>query len=356
MVTVPSILAAGAADRVFGWPEVLAAAAMLLAVVAEWFHARRLRRMGRLAFGPQEKPALWTTVVPGLRAVMLGGLVWALASLFLVEPKVHQSRRVDPKQIRHVVLVLDVSPSMKLTDAGPDLKEARAERAAALLQSFFQRVPMEQVRLSVVATYTGAKPVVVDTRDVGVVKNILTDLPLSHAFEAGQTNLFAGLAEAARVAHAWPRHSTTIIVLSDGDTVPATGMPDMPPSISHTVLIGVGDTRAGQFIAGRQSRQDAATLKQVATRLRGVYHDGNQKHLPSDLLRDITALEAESFFKKLGRREYALIVLGLSISVLAVLPWALMAFGTRFRPGKRAGAGARRAASPPPRPQLASSR
>jgi Ca-activated chloride channel family protein len=224
---------------------------------------------------------------------------------------------------------------MSLKDAGTDLTQTRSERAATLLQSLFERVPMEQVRLTVIATYTSAKPVVVDTRDVAVVKNILTDLPLSHAFEAGPTNLFSGLQEAFRTAHGWPRGSTTLVVVSDGDTVPPSGMPELPPSVSHSVFIGVGDPRSGQFIDGRQSRQDAATLKQVALRLRGVYHDGNQKHLPSDLLREVTALEAESAFKRLTRREYALIALTAGSIVLAGLPWALYFCGTRFRPGRQ---------------------
>ena len=81
--------------------------------------------------------------------------------------------------------------------------------------------------------------------------------------------------------------------------------------------------------------QDAATLKKVAVRLRGVYHDGNQKHIPSDLLREVTALEAESAFKRLTRREYALIALGTGSIVLAGLPWALYFFGTSFRPGRQ---------------------
>jgi Ca-activated chloride channel family protein len=316
-------------------PEILALAAAAVSALAEWLHARRVRPLATLAFGPRGRAARWTTLAPSLRVLAATALAWALASLALLPPKTHESKKTDPKRLKHVVLVLDVSPSMKLKDAGPDLAQTRAERASTLLQSFFERVPMEQVRLSVIATYTSAKPVVVDTRDVGVVKNILTDLPLSHAFEAGQTNLFSGLTEAARIAHPWPLGSTTLVVVSDGDTVPPTGMPDLPPSISHTVLIGIGDPRAGQFINGRQSRQDAATLKQVAIRLRGVYHDGNQKHLPSDLLRDITALEAESAFKKLGRREYALAALAAGSFMLAALPWALHFFGTRYRPGRR---------------------
>ena len=317
-------------------PEMLAIGTGLALGVAEWFHARRVRRLAALAFGPRRQAAHWTRVAPLLRVVAASAVAWALTSLYLIAPKTHEAKKTDPTRLKHVVLVLDVSPSMKLKDAGPDLTQTRSERAATLLQSFFERVPMEQVRLSVIATYTSAKPVVVDTKDVSVVKNILTDLPLSHAFEAGSTDLFSGLKEAARVAHAWPRQSTTVVVVSDGDTVPPTGLPEMPPSVSHTVLIGLGDPRAGQFINGHQSRQDAATLKQVAIRLRGVYHDGNQKHLPSDLLRDITTLEAESAFKKLSRREYALAALGAGSAVLAFLPWLLHGFGTRYRPGRPA--------------------
>jgi len=315
-------------------PEILALGAAVALVLAEWLHARRTRRLAALAFGPRGRAALWARLAPTLRVLAGAAVTWALVSLILLAPKTHEAKKTDPARLRHVILVLDVSPSMKLKDAGPDLKQTRTERAADLLQSFFERVPMEQVRLSVIATYTSAKPVVVDTKDVSVVKNILTDLPLSHAFEAGLTNLFSGLTEAARIAHAWPRDSTTVVVISDGDTVPAVGMPEMPPSVSHTVLIGLGDPRAGQFINGHQSRQDAATLKQVAIRLRGQYHDGNQKHLPSDLLRDITTLEAESAFKKLTRREYALATLGLSAAVLAGLPWLLHFFGTRYQAGR----------------------
>jgi len=315
-------------------PEILALAAGAVMALAEWSHARRIRRLAPLAFGPRQRPAFWTVLAPPLRVLAAGALTWGLASLATLPPKSHQAKEVDPKRLRRVILVLDVSPSMKLKDAGPSLTQSRAERASDLLQSFFERVPMEQVRLSVIATYTSAKPVVVDTKDVAVVKNILTDLPLSHAFEAGSTNLFTGLIEAARIAHPWPRASTTVVVVSDGDTVAPTGMPEMPPSVNHTVLIGLGDPRTGQFINGHQSRQDAATLKQVAIRLRGVYHDGNQKHLPSELLRDITALEAESAFKKLGRREYALAALAIGSFVLAALPWALNHCGTRFRPGR----------------------
>ena len=180
---------------------------------------------------------------------------------------------------QHVLLVLDVSPSMRLDDAGPDKDSSRMDRARELMESFFERVPIERFRVSVVAFYNGAKPVVVDTSDFEVVRNILGDLPMHYAFRSGRTRLFDGLQEAAQIAAPWEPRSTTLILLTDGDTVPATGMPRMPASVRSVLVVGVGDPRTGKFIDGRQSRQDVSTLRQIATRLGGVYHNGNE-HAP----------------------------------------------------------------------------
>lgn len=316
-------------------PEILAAVAVVTFTLAEWLHARRVRRLAGLAFGPRRKARAWTLVAPPLRVLAGAGAAWALTSLYFVEPKVYKVKEAEPNRQRHVIIVLDVSPSMKLEDAGPDGKQRRSKRASELMLSFFQRVPMELVKLTVIATYTSAKPVVIDTKDAEVVKNIIDDLPLSHAFNSGNTNLFAGIEEAARIAKTWERNSTTVLILTDGDTVPPTGMPRLPPSVVEVVLAGVGDPRAGKFISGRQSRQEAAALQQIAVRLKGTYFDANARHLPTELLRRVTAVPEPGFFERLTRREYALAVLTLSSLLLAGLPWALRLWGTGWRPGAR---------------------
>jgi Ca-activated chloride channel family protein len=124
-----------------------------------------------------------------------------------------------------------------------------------------------------------------------------------------------------------------LILLSDGDTVPATGMPKLPASISDVLVVGVGDPRSGTFIDGRQSRQDSGTLRQIAARLNGTYHDANEKHLPSDLLSRLTVIPRQGAFERLTKRDYALIASGLGASILALLPSLLHRFGTRWRPG-----------------------
>jgi Ca-activated chloride channel homolog len=207
------------------------------------------------------------------------------------------------------------------------------QRARELMQSFFERVPVEHFRVSVVAFYNGAKPVVVDTKDFEVVRNILGDLPMHYAFPAGKTKLFEGLEAAAELAKPWNPRSTTVVVLSDGDTVPATGMPRMPASVHKTIVVGVGDPNVGKFIDGRQSRQDVPTLKQVAARLGGTFHNGNERHLATSLILDAMGLEAEDVFERLTRREYAMIACALGAFTLALLPVLLHFFGTSWRPG-----------------------
>jgi Ca-activated chloride channel family protein len=324
------------ADLVPFLPVIAAIAIVVLGGLAEWLHARRTHRLAALAFGPRRRPAYWAHAAPHLRVLALASLTWGLGTLILAEPRRYSTGNVDSRFQRdpqHVLLVLDVSPSMRLVDAGPTKTESRMQRARDLMESFFDRVPIEQYRVSVVAVYNGAKPVVIDTKDFEVVRNILGDLPMHYAFEAGKTKLFDGLEEAAKIAAPWSPRSTTLLVVSDGDTVPATGMPKMPISVRSVLVVGVGDPQVGKFIDGKQSRQDVPTLKQIAARLGGTFHNGNESHLSSSLIAEATGVEEEDVFERLTRREYALIACAAGSLVLALLPILLHFFGTRWRPG-----------------------
>jgi Ca-activated chloride channel family protein len=315
--------------------ELAAAALAILAVVGEILHARRIRRLDRLAFGPSRRPAPWAMFAPMLRVAALVALAWGLVTLLELPPKVHVAQVIHDNERRHVLIVLDVSPSMRLKDAGPEANQSRMKRASVLMESFIKRVPVDLYLLSVVACYNGAKPVVIDTKDIEVVRNIFSDLPMHFAFANGKTDLFSGLVEAAKIAHPWQPKSTVLLMLSDGDTVPGTGMPSLPASIADVLIVGVGDPRQGSFIDGRMSRQDTSTLRQIAARLGGVYHDGNQKQLSSELLAKLAIIPRKGVLDRLTKREYALIACALGATVLALLPVLLHAFGTRWRPGVR---------------------
>jgi Ca-activated chloride channel family protein len=340
-----------------GSPKELALAALAVALVltgiAEWLHARRVRRAARLAFGPHGRAAAWVRAVPPVRVTAAGALAWGLVTLLLHPPRTHSadgSRALAPDEWSHVLLVLDVSPSMLLVDAGPERDQSRRERARVVLESLFRRIPLDRQRITIVAVYNGAKAVVEDTTDFEVVRNVLSGLPLQHAFTTGKTKLLTGIEEALRIARPWNPGSTTLVLVSDGDTVPETGMPSLPAAIGDVIVVGVGDPARGSFIEGRQSRQDVSALRQIAARLGGSYWNGNEMHLPSARLAGLAPTGAESALGRLTLREYALLACLAGASALALLPLALHFLGTRFAPGTRTVSAREGREAPPERP------
>ena len=89
------------------------------------------------------------------------------------------------------------------------------------------------------------------------------------------------------------------------------------------LVVGVGDPLKGTFIDGRQSRQDVSTLREIANRLGGEYHDGNLKHVPTNVLHGLGTLQANAEKVELTLREYALIAIAASSFLLASLPLIL---------------------------------
>lgn len=314
-------------------PELWAVVAIALMVIAESLHFFRVRRLSALAFGYGRGPTPLGFAAPPLRILAVGAITWALLTLLSIPAKIHTAQSLDEEMRKHVVVLLDVSPSMRLEDAGPDAKQSRIKRGWVVLKDFFKRVPIEQYRVSVVAFYNGAIPVVIDTSDVAVFENIMNELPMQYAFTNGKTDLFSGLEEVAKVTKPWRPRSTSLVVLSDGDTIPGKGMPKMPASISDVVVVGVGDDQRGTFINGEQSRQDVSTLKQLAVRLRGTYINGNDKPLSGKVLGMLMSTSETSALEKLSMREYALWALAIGCSVLAVLPLLLHYFGSTWNPG-----------------------
>ncbi len=304
-----------------------------LTLIGELLHARRVHRLRHLLFGPSGAPARWVGAAPFLRILSSSALAWGLTALIYVEPQVHAGEEIAEDEWRHLLLVYDVSPSMLLKDAGASGDQTRHERARELIESMFERVKIGQYKVSVIATYNGAKPVVTDTKDIEVVRHMLSEVDLQYAFKVGKTKLFDGVQVACDIARPWRANSALMVVVSDGDTVPATGMPALPPSIGGTLVIGVGDHLSGSFIAGQQSRQDESTLRQVAIRMGGEFHNGNRRQVPSDILDAAAKDSRKPLLEPLTLREYALLAVLLASLVLTLLPILLHYFGTRWRPG-----------------------
>jgi Ca-activated chloride channel family protein len=316
-------------------PLLLAIAALILVIGAERLHWLKVKRVAPLAFGPSGRPALAGLVAPWIRIAALPLLVWGLVTLLLLPPVAHRSevKQVEPKERQHLLLVLDVSPSMRLRDAGPTGKESRMARARTVVESVLSRAAHDKLHTTVVAVYNGAKPVVQETRDLEILHNVMADLPMHHAFPSGKTKLFDGLEVAASIAANWPPNTATLLLISDGDTVPNTGMPKMPRSIGGVLVAGVGDPVKGSFIDGGHSRQDGTTLRQIATRLGGEYHDGNTKLVPTAMLQRLGSLSMDESEGRLGVRELALAAGVLGSLLLAGLPLLLHFAGSPWQPG-----------------------
>ncbi len=316
------------------FPELITVAIMLVAVIAEFLHWRRLQRVARLAFGPQERPAYWVYLAPLFRVLGLSLASWGFLSLLLVvEARVHNTGEIEEEDYKHLVLVVDVSPSMHLEDAGPEGDRTRRQRASDVLASLFNRIPMRQFKVSVVAVYTDAKMILEDSKDHEVVRHIMETMPMWHAYKPGKTKLMDGITEAVKVAKPWNPGSTYILMLTDGDTVPSTGMPKMPASVADFLVVGVGNSTNGTFIDGHQSRQDINTLRQIANRLRGTYHNGDKKHLTSQIVSQFTRADDDDDRKAWTRREWALFAVIVGSAVFAILPIMLHYFGTSYRAG-----------------------
>jgi Ca-activated chloride channel family protein len=303
----------------------------LVAALAELLHARRLRRLGRLSFGPEERPRPWTSAVPVLRVLAIAGGMGSLVILMAFEGSSRAQER-KAAALRHVMILLDVSPSMQLEDAGETGHQKRTLRAAEILKSVMDRAAGDGVKFTMACFYSHALPLVKTCSDRELIWHFANDLPLYMAFRYGKTDLVKSLNQTGEFVADFERRSTTLLVLTDGDTVPDSGLKTLPSSVAEVILVGVGDSIRGTYIDGHLSRQDGASLSQLARRLGGRYHNGNSKHVPSEWLARLTAPDPRSEKFRFNLRILAIITLATSAAALCLLPMALEAFGTGWKP------------------------
>ena len=296
----------------------IAIAVAVLVLLAEILHHRRIRRVAHLAFGPDGRPAAWTSIASPLRVFAAAAATWGLLVLASADPAVREETPTREAS-RHLLIALDVSPSMQLVDAGPDAeKESRAIRAGRIVQGVLDRLDASTTRVSLVAFYTDALPVLTETFDKEVVRNALDGLPMSTAFESGATKITEGVTKSLETARSWMPGTATLLVVSDGDELTSTAIPALPASIADVLVVGVGDPQQTMSVGGHASRQDTVSLKQLAARLGGIYHQGNTRHPPSRLLEDLTMIEPRLSDAD-GLRELAIYSSVAGVSALALL-------------------------------------
>lgn len=312
---------------IFAIALLAAVAALLLATLGEWMHAKRTARIARLAFGEAGRPARWTVIAPFVRVLGLTLTAFGAAILFQFDP-IESDDTPNPRASRQLLVVLDVSPSMNLKDSGPDTEKLmRGVWAGKVLQGILDRIDMKDTRISLIAFYTKALPMLQDTTDKNLLPNLMDGLPLYTAFKSGDTDMQSGIDAAFAMAKGWARGSTTLVVISDGDLTKTVNPGPRPASIADVIVIGVGDPVRGMVLSGHNSRQDAWVLKTLAGRLDGYYHDGNTKHLPSEIIDQLTMI-APRVGDVLSLREAGLVALGFGCAALGLIGPLLLWFGT----------------------------
>jgi len=315
----------------------VALAIVAASALAEWLHARRSRRLAHLAFGPRGRARGWVRTVAPLRVVAAGAIGWGLTTLIQFDAD-HWAPApnglTDRRAVHHLVLALDVSPSMDLEDAGPKGKDSRADRARDVLRSILDRLDLRRTRVSIIAFYSKARPVVVDTFDANVVTNILQDLPLEHAFAGGKTSMYQAVATAGEIGKKWRADSATLVLVSDGDTLPARSPSKLPISYSNILVLGVGNPRRGQYIDDHNSRQDTRSLESLALRLGGQYNDVNTRFVSTQ---QVTALAAGSPIGNrgpLGQKDVAIAVVFFGAVFLGLVGPLLALAGGAWSPAR----------------------
>lgn len=304
---------------------IIALAVLVTVAFGEWMHRRRTARVSRLAFGIANRPALWTHCVPVVRPIAAALATWGLLFLATFDPV---EIDLTPAKVAssHLLVLLDVSPSMQLKDAGAESEKiSRAKRAGDVVQGILDRLDMQTTRITIVAFYTDAIAIVQDTFDKEVIRNALDGLPMYVGFEGGPTNLQRGLTVAFDIARLWPADSSTLLIVTDGDV--AASLPAaLPSSIADTIVIGLGDPLKGMMVSGHNSRQDSMGLWQLAARLGGQFHDGNRKHLPSEVVQSL-AMIAPRVGGLFSARDLALLSTAIGCSILALASPMLTLFG-----------------------------
>jgi Ca-activated chloride channel family protein len=283
-----------------------------------------------LAFGPGGSPP---ARVSWLAPVRVGGvllLIWGfLTALANGPPRFASLREAATDEEPRVVILLDVSPSMDIEDAGPAENMSRRSWGATVLWQRLSRMPAGQVRISVVAFYTSAKPIVVDARDPGLIRHLLYAVPLRQVFEHGITYLGPGLEAVTDLVRDWPPRSASLIVLTDGGDVEPQAVA-RPPAIKDVWVVGVG-SQHGILHDGQPSFQECACLKEIADHLGGIYNNCNGAEADERMLEPLWHYFQAAAGRPSRRRTAALAALFGGV-LLSAVPLMLTRWGRKARP------------------------
>ena len=289
-------------------------AALALAAVAVQLVQRR-RRAGREQYAD---PALLASVAPHRlgwrRAVTAGLLSLALVSMTtaFAQPSVAGEQ---PRERAVVMVAIDTSTSMLLTDVEPD----RITVAKAAAQEFISDLP-PQVEVGLVSYNATAELVAAPTSDHDVVAAAVEGLTLTGGTAAGDgllLSLEAALAALGPGADA-DRPAARIVQLADGDSTAGTSLAEAAETVAaarvpvSTIAFGTPD--ATTLVDGVETPvgADLTALREVAETTGGEAYDAFSAAELREVYDDIgSALVPEP-----GREDVSDLFAGLGLALL----------------------------------------
>ena len=302
-------------DLVFDAPSRLWVLAALALAAAAVLLVQRRRRTGREQYA---EPALLASVAPdrmGWRRPVTAGLL-SLALVSMTAAFARPSIAGEQPRERAVVMVaIDTSTSMLLTDVAPD----RITVAKAAAQDFIADLPAE-VEVGLVAYNATATLVAAPTSDHDVVAAAVDGLTLTGGTAAGDGLLLSldAIVAALGPAADEPEPAGRIVQLADGDSTAGTSLEQAATTVAAARIpvstIAFGTPDATTVVDGVETPvgADLSALREVAETTGGRAYDAGS----ADELREVYDDIGSALVPEPGREDVSDVFAGLGLVLL----------------------------------------
>ncbi len=260
----------------------IAISVAILASIAEWLHFGRSRRVLHLAFADPRSAAVWMACAGLLRVLAVTLIATTIPALWSSSTVIVNSAGAIAKEaeLDRLIIILDCSKSMNIRDAGPDGKETRATRARNVIFNIYKeigRVPST----TIFAFSDSAVPIVYDAKRWDVIQSVIRKASYSDAFDKENTSVESAIQTAFFCTRDWIEGSTTVLLITDGDSPVYSQDYEIPTSVRNFLVLGVGsvDGRAAGRQLSQQSRQEKEKLASLAAIADGEYFDANEQEI-----------------------------------------------------------------------------
>lgn len=255
-------------------------------LIAELHHLRRCGRLAPFLFSGLRTP--WTILGSLATLRLFGFTLVALSTIQLWEDSTlpaELNSAYDHEETDRLLILLDASLSMNIKDAGPAGDQSRGTRAADVIRDLVLSADRLPPRTTLVVFADAHYALILDTNDWRVIQASLNNRHLSEVlFDDEKTTLGAVLEAATTdLAKEWPKDSTALLVITDGDSEDTPAPITLPPAIRRSVVVGIGSAE-GRLIGNFRSKRNDETLEAAARASGGRYYNATTAPVPTEAL------------------------------------------------------------------------